>query len=152
MGWWPCDAAVLTQVERRRSDEGAGGALIRHQADLPLSLLLLQTHLHTPVSVRAAATQHDDEGPDQPEPCKHTHLHHHHHLFSAVDDGIYTAGVKRSRAFLTSTPSHLSNAAHQHLQCFQMLSNMSFSWSCVNWETSRDICTFKNHLWQGAVI
>lgn len=59
---------TLTQVKRWWRDEGARSSLIGHEADLSLPLFLLQAHLNTPVSVRTAAAQHDDESPDQPEP------------------------------------------------------------------------------------
>lgn len=43
--------------------------MIGHEADLTLSLLLLQAHFNPAVSVGAAAAEHDDERPHQPKPC-----------------------------------------------------------------------------------
>lgn len=60
--------------------------------------------------------------------------------------------LTRASDFSDSTPSHLSNAVHQLLQCFQKLSNMSFSWSCVNWETFKSTNIPWNHLSQGTAI
>lgn len=58
------------QVKWWRSDEGAGRPLVGHEADLTLTLLLLQAHLDPSVTVGAAAAEHDDEGPNKPEPPK----------------------------------------------------------------------------------
>lgn len=42
--------------------------MVGQQADLSLSLLLLESQFGSPVSVRTAAAEQDEDGPQQPEP------------------------------------------------------------------------------------
>lgn len=42
--------------------------MVGQQADLSLPLLLLDPQLGSPVSVRTAAAEEDENGPQQPEP------------------------------------------------------------------------------------
>lgn len=42
--------------------------MVGQQADLPLSLLLLDSQLGSAVAVGAAAAEQDEDGPQQPEP------------------------------------------------------------------------------------
>lgn len=44
------------------------GSMVGQQADLSLSLLLLDSHFGSSVSVRTAAAEQDEDGPQQPEP------------------------------------------------------------------------------------
>lgn len=43
--------------------------MIGQHADLSLSLLLLDPQLGSAVTIRTAAAEQDEDGPQQPEPC-----------------------------------------------------------------------------------
>lgn len=56
----------LTEVQH--GGRVGAGPVVGQQADLSLPLLLLDPQLGSPVSVRTAAAEEDENGPQQPEP------------------------------------------------------------------------------------